>query len=29
MRRARNKMGTYIKDVRRQRNKWLEGSNWT
>ena len=29
MRRARNKMGTYIQDVRRQRNQWLEGSDWT
>ena len=29
MRRARNKIGTYIQDVRRQRQQWLEDTDWT
>jgi hypothetical protein len=29
MRRARKKIGTYIQDVRRQRQQWLKDTDWT
>ena len=29
MRRARKKIGTYIQDVRRQRQQWLNDTDWT